>query len=104
MILRELRITWLRIKILWYRFLKALNRITGWITGWIAAGPIRKTVRVLRKRIRIDPDDSQAYYKLGFFYIILGDKDSALSQYKILRELDENMAKELFDLIHNWPW
>jgi len=37
---------------------------------------------------------------LGGTYFIIGDKNSALNEYKILKELDIDLANKLFDLIY----
>jgi len=50
--------------------------------------------------IRIDPDYAEAHYSLGVAYLLIKDRDSALNEYKILKELDINLANELFDLIY----
>jgi hypothetical protein len=40
-----------------------------------------------------------AHYNLGVAYLVTGDKDSALEEYKILKTLDAEKANELFKLI-----
>jgi len=50
--------------------------------------------------IRIDPDYAEAHYRLGIDYLLIKDRDSALNEYKILKELDIDLANELFDLIY----
>jgi len=43
----------------------------------------------------IDPSNADAHYGLGSTYFKIGDKSSALNEYKILRILDINIANEL---------
>ena len=50
--------------------------------------------------IRIDPDYAEAHYSLGVAYLLIEDRDSAINEYKILKELDIDLANELFDLIY----
>jgi len=50
--------------------------------------------------IRIDSDYAEAHYSLGVAYLLIKDRDSALNEYKILKELDIDLANELFDLIY----
>jgi len=57
-------------------------------------------VAAYKLAIRINPDDAEAHYNLGLVYLITGDRDSALDEYKILRELDRDMANKLFNLIY----
>lgn len=52
-----------------------------------------------KQAIRINPDYADAHFGLGLTYFELGDKGSALEEYKILKELDRNLANNLFNLI-----
>jgi len=45
-------------------------------------------------------DDRIAHYNLGVIYILIGDRNSALKEYKILKELDIDLANKLFDSIY----
>ncbi|MGQ9746809.1 MAG: trypsin-like peptidase domain-containing protein [Candidatus Caldatribacteriaceae bacterium] len=53
-----------------------------------------------RQDIDSESDDAEAHYNLGVAYLLLNDRDSALEQYKILKNLDPEMADELFNLIY----
>ncbi len=66
----------------------------GLLDLWNAA------VDSFRQAIRIKPDYAKAHFGLGFAYLALGDKGSALEEYKILKELDEDLANSLFDSIY----
>ena len=57
-------------------------------------------VEVLKQAVRIKPDDAGTHYSLGLTYLILGDTGSAFREYKILKDLDEEKANELFNLIY----
>ncbi len=50
--------------------------------------------------IKIEHDYTNAHYSLGLAYLMTGDKDSALEEYKILKILDAEKANKLFNLIY----
>jgi len=60
----------------------------------------KEAIEALKEAIRIDPDLVLAHQGLGLCYLLIGDKNSALNEYKILKELDIDLANELFDLIY----
>ena len=53
-----------------------------------------------KKAIRVNPDFAPAHYAIGQAYLKQGDKASALDQYKILKNLDNDIADKLFDEIY----
>ncbi|MDO8283198.1 MAG: tetratricopeptide repeat protein [Thermodesulfovibrionia bacterium] len=53
-----------------------------------------------KQAIRIKPDYAIAHLGLGISYSALGDKGSALEEYKILKDLDKEMADKLFNVIY----
>lgn len=44
-------------------------------------------------------DTAEAHYSLGVAYVGLRKRESALEEYRMLKELDEQLAKELHRLI-----
>ena len=60
----------------------------------------KEEIESYKQAIRLDPDYADAHYNLGYAYILLNDKESALEQYKILKNLDSERANELFNLIY----
>jgi len=60
----------------------------------------REAVTWLKKTISLTPKYTLAHYYLGASYLMLGDREGALEEYEILKALDSNLAKELFDLIN----
>ena len=60
----------------------------------------QEALEALKQAIRINPDDPQAHFSIGIVYLSLDDRNSALQEYKILKELDLDMANRLFDLIY----
>ena len=63
-------------------------------------GRYQEAVEAFREAIRIKPDYANAHYYLGFAYLRLGERGSALDEYKILKDLDDDMAADLFKLIY----
>ena len=53
-----------------------------------------------REAIRIDPNFAPAHFGIGYAFVQKGNKAAALEQYKILKDLDEELANSLFDLIY----
>ena len=53
-----------------------------------------------RQAIRTDPDYAPAHFKIGQRYFLNGDRAAALAEYKILRDLDPELANHLFDVIY----
>jgi len=53
-----------------------------------------------KQAVRIKPDHASAHFGLGMAYFILGDKSSALQEYKLLKELDVNLANILFNTLY----
>jgi len=59
-----------------------------------------EAMEAFKQAIRIKPNYAEAHYSLGITYLLLGNKGSALDQYKILKNLDSDLANELFNLIY----
>ncbi len=57
----------------------------------------KEEIEAYKQAVNIKPDYSEAHFNLGLSYIILGDRDSALAEYKILKDLDPQMAKNLYE-------
>jgi len=63
-------------------------------------GLYKDAIEAYKQAIRIDPGYVYSHLGLGLTYLLIGDKNSALNEYKILKNLDINKANELFDLIY----
>jgi len=63
-------------------------------------GRYQDAIEAYKQAIRINPDYAGAHYNCGRAYLIVQDKSSALAEYKVLKELDKNLANELFNLIY----
>ena len=64
------------------------------------SGKYKEAIESFKQAIRIDHDYAGARFSLGFTYVNINDRDSALEQYEILKSLDTERAKELFDYIY----
>jgi tetratricopeptide (TPR) repeat protein len=56
-------------------------------------------IEAYKQAIRINPYYTKAHYSLGVAYLLTKDINSALNEYKILEELNIDLANKLFDLI-----
>jgi tetratricopeptide (TPR) repeat protein len=63
-------------------------------------GLYQDSIEALKQVIRIKPDYADVHFLLGVSYLIVGDKGSALEEYKILKTLDTEQANELFSSIY----
>lgn len=55
-----------------------------------------------KQAIRIKPDEAYAHYRLGMTYVMLTLTEAALNEYKILRNLDSDLAIKLFNFIYKY--
>lgn len=61
----------------------------------------QEAIEAYKQAIRIKPDHVSSHFNLGLTYLlIIGDKGSALEEYKILKTLDTEKANELFNFIY----
>ena len=66
-------------------------------------GLYKDAIEAYKQAIRIDPDRvicAIFHFNLGLSYFLIGDNNSALNEYKILKELDIDLANKLFDFIY----
>jgi len=59
-------------------------------------------IQACQQAIELKPDYAEAYFELGIIYVALKDLKLAREQYNILKTLDENLAKKLFDVIQHY--
>jgi len=64
------------------------------------AGLHREAIEAYKQAIRIKPDYAEAHVILGVIYLSLGDRSSALGEYKILKDIDTEQANKLFNMIY----
>jgi hypothetical protein len=48
----------------------------------------------------LNPDDANAHYGLGSVYFLLDDRGAALEEYRILKNIDQDLAAKLFKDIY----
>ena len=58
-----------------------------------------EAIEPFKQAIRIKPEDAKAHFCLGLVYSLVDDKGSALEEYKILKDLDKDLARKLLNLI-----
>ena len=64
------------------------------------SGTHREAIKAFKEAILIKPDHAEAHYNLAITYLILKDKDAALLEYNVLKNIDLERAIRLFELIH----
>ncbi len=60
-----------------------------------------EAIKALKQAIQIRPDYAEAHHILGLMYLIPGNRNAALEQYRILNGLDKDLADELFKYIES---
>lgn len=71
--------------------------------AYVKLGRYREATVEFMAAIMIEPNGPYApyiHYYLGLVYLGLTDRDSALEEYKILKDLDPELANDLFNLIY----
>src|SRR5438067_904109 len=87
-------------------FEEAVQRTPRYAEAWFKVGVCNgelgrwhEAVAAVQQAIHLKPNDAEAHLNLGAAYLILGDRDSALEEYKILKTLDQNLANDLFGFL-----
>lgn len=62
---------------------------------YVGQGNYKAAVRAFRDVLRIDENVFQIHYHLGFAYAMLKDMESARREYKILKDIDPDLAQTL---------
>lgn len=65
----------------------------------LSAGLYTQAIVLLEKAIELDPAFSDAHYALGLAHIMSGNRHAAIDQLRRLREMDENLANLLANLL-----
>jgi len=52
-------------------------------------------LRAFKASVRARPDDADVRYGLGLMYLLTGDKNAAMNEYRILKSLNANLGKKL---------
>jgi ssDNA-binding Zn-finger/Zn-ribbon topoisomerase 1 len=62
-----------------------------------------KEIETYKQEVEKNPDDAEAHYNLGVAYVLSNDRNSALEQYEILKNLDNYLANLLFGKMNVTP-
>jgi len=65
----------------------------------LSAGRHTEAIMAFNNAIGLDPGYADAYYALGLAYIMAGDRRMAIEQLRRLREMDDNLANLLANLL-----
>lgn len=63
-------------------------------------GNYQSAIESYKEAIRLKPDFAEAHYYLGVVYLKVDDRSNALEEYNILKNLNKELANELFNLIY----
>jgi tetratricopeptide (TPR) repeat protein len=63
-------------------------------------GRHRRGMQAIVQAIRLQPDYPEAHYELGLVNLALKNPVAALNEYKVLMNLDQNLAQKLFGKIY----
>ena len=74
--------------------------------AYAKSGNPQKAVEACRQAMRSNPEDHEIRYFLALSYLDLGEVDSAMEEYSILKNLDQRLADSLsirLDAFHSNP-
>ena len=65
----------------------------------VGQGKVQESIVHFTKAVEAKPDFAEAHINLGFGYLTIGDKVSALEEYKVLKKLNPYLADQLYQKI-----
>jgi tetratricopeptide (TPR) repeat protein len=68
--------------------------------AYFHTGRIEEAMASYKQAIRLKPSLVEAHLNLEISYLWLGDKGAAIEEYKILKELDQELGNRFFNLIY----
>lgn len=71
----------------------------SWGAYGMKKGFFDQEIKAYKEVIKINPKNAEAHFWLGAAYFLLNKRENALDEYKILKELDKDLANKLFDYI-----
>ena len=63
-------------------------------------GRYEEAIAAYRQAMNLHIDDPHVRYQIALAYLKMGDKDSAMEEHKILKDMDEELANELLGHIN----
>jgi tetratricopeptide (TPR) repeat protein len=63
-------------------------------------GRYEEAIESYKQAVLVKPGLPEAHLNLGMTYLRVGDRGSALEEYRILRDQDKELANRLFNLIY----
>lgn len=63
-------------------------------------GRFEEAIVSYKQAIKLKPSLGEAHLNLGMSYLRVGDRGSAIEEYKILKDLNKDLANQLFNLIY----
>ncbi|HUW08850.1 MAG TPA: trypsin-like peptidase domain-containing protein [Anaerolineae bacterium] len=63
-------------------------------------GRLHDALQCFKEEIRLTPDSALAHLELATVYLLLGDRGGALDEYKVLKDLDGELAAGLFNILY----
>ncbi|MBI4710400.1 MAG: tetratricopeptide repeat protein [Nitrospirae bacterium] len=57
-------------------------------------------IEAYKKALKLKPNLEYAHYNLGINYLAVDDRNSALEEFKALKDINAELANKLFNLIY----
>jgi hypothetical protein len=68
--------------------------------AYLMLGRYHEALQACKEAIRLEPGLGAGHYGLGLAHLFLGDRSRALDEYKILKDLDADLAAKLFERLY----
>jgi Flp pilus assembly protein TadD len=67
--------------------------------AYIKLGRWPEAGKAFQQALKLNPKDAEAHLGLCAFYLNTGDREAAAKEYKLLQELDQDLAKKFSNLM-----
>jgi TonB family protein len=74
-------------------YAEVLNRFLG--ETYLKQDRNQEALEAFKQAVAIKPDLAEAHFQLGLTYLKIGDRESAMNEYIILKDKNEDIAREL---------
>jgi tetratricopeptide (TPR) repeat protein len=64
-------------------------------------GKFKEAIKAEERAIRLEPNNARAHFSLALAYLRLGNKDAALKQYSLLKTMNGNWARQLYQNLYS---